>query len=58
MKGIHGVALAAFLMHADGRANEADIDACVVLLGQRGSRFGIKVDHLLKELKAQESRPD
>ena len=36
----------------------ADIDACVVSLGKHGSRFGTKVDQLLKELKAEESRPN
>jgi mannitol-specific phosphotransferase system IIBC component len=36
----------------------ADIDARVVSLGQHGSRFGTKVDQLLKEFKARASRPN
>lgn len=34
----------------------ADIDACLVSLDQHGGRFHTKIQQLLKEFKAQESR--
>lgn len=45
----------AYLLNYSKQA-AADIDTCVASLGQHSSRFDTKVDQLLKEIKAQESR--